>query len=399
MNYWGAEQTGLGSIQDGLWRYMLDTWVPRGTETAKLLYGVPGWVTHDEMNIFGHTGMKEEAKWANYPMSAAWMMQHVADHFSYSQDVTWLQQTGYPLLKGVAQFWLSQLQEDHFWDDGTLVVNPCNSPEHGPTTFGCTHYQQLLHQLFDSMLVLGPLAEEPDSAFISNISATLATLDKGFHKTSWGSVGEWKLPEPDTEVYDVKNDTHRHLSNLWGWYPGLTLASPSGSFLGGYTNTTIQDAVATSLYSRGTGDNGDGPEGNHGWSKVWRSACWARLNNTDRAHFELKLTIEQNIVGNGLSMYSAREPPFQIDANLGLAGAVLSMLVVDVEEVGVQEPKEKTVVLGPAIPESWGGGSVKGLRLRGGGVVSFGWDENGKIDVLERKAEGVRFVDRGGRVL
>lgn len=66
MNYWGAEQTGLGSdVQEGLWRFMVDTWVPRGTETARLLYGAPGWVTHSEMNIFGHTAMKNDAQWAN----------------------------------------------------------------------------------------------------------------------------------------------------------------------------------------------------------------------------------------------------------------------------------------------------------------------------------------------
>jgi alpha-L-fucosidase 2 len=36
---------------------MQNTWILRGTETAKLLYGAPaGWVTHDEMNIFGHNG-------------------------------------------------------------------------------------------------------------------------------------------------------------------------------------------------------------------------------------------------------------------------------------------------------------------------------------------------------
>jgi alpha-L-fucosidase 2 len=67
MNYWGAEQTGLGdATEDALWNYMQDTWVPRGTETAKLLYGADeGWVVHNEMNIFGHTAMKEAAQWAD----------------------------------------------------------------------------------------------------------------------------------------------------------------------------------------------------------------------------------------------------------------------------------------------------------------------------------------------
>ncbi|KAF2192678.1 glycoside hydrolase family 95 protein [Zopfia rhizophila CBS 207.26] len=395
MNYWHAEQTGLGGIQDSLWGYMQDTWVPRGTETAKLLYGAPGWVTHSEMNIYGHTGMKNDAQWANYPASAAWMMQHVTDHFSYSRDEVWLRNTGYPLLKGVAQFWLSQLQEDRYWTDGTLVVNPCNSPEHGPTTFACTHYQQLLHQVFASITVLGPLAAESDASFLANISSTLARLDKGLHFASWGGIKEWKLPEESSSVYDAQNNTHRHLSHFWGWYPGLTLISPSTPYLSGYTNRTIQDAIATSLYSRGIGT---GPDANAGWAKVWRSACWARLNNTERAYFELKYAIEQNFVGNGLSMYSGKNMPFQIDANFGFGGAVLSMLVVDVQEPGMEKAGERrTVVLGPAIPKEWAGGRVGGLRVRGGGRVDFGWDEEGTVNWARAEAEGIRFVDRNGK--
>jgi alpha-L-fucosidase 2 len=65
MNYWGAEQTGLGGTEDALWNYMEDTWVPRGSETARLLYNATGWVVHNEMNIFGHTAMKEGAEWAD----------------------------------------------------------------------------------------------------------------------------------------------------------------------------------------------------------------------------------------------------------------------------------------------------------------------------------------------
>ena len=65
MNYWGADQTGLGKTQDALWNYMELNWVPRGTETARLLYNSSGWVVHNEMNIFGHTAMKNDPSWAN----------------------------------------------------------------------------------------------------------------------------------------------------------------------------------------------------------------------------------------------------------------------------------------------------------------------------------------------
>jgi hypothetical protein len=41
-------------------------------------------------------------------------MQQVFDHWDYSQDVDWLEVQGYPIIKGVAEFWLSQLQEDTY---------------------------------------------------------------------------------------------------------------------------------------------------------------------------------------------------------------------------------------------------------------------------------------------
>ncbi|KAI9686678.1 MAG: hypothetical protein M1820_010582 [Bogoriella megaspora] len=396
MNYWHVDQTGLGDVTSALWNYMEDTWVTRGSKTAELLYGAPGWVTHDEMNIFGHTAMKFEAQWANYPGSAAWMMQHVYDHYSYTQNATWLISQGYPLMKGIAQFWLSQLQPDLYFNDSTLVVNPCNSPEHGPTTFACTHYQQLLSQLFTSLLSLSgviPTADTSDAAFFNNLTTAVASLDTGIHIGSFGEIKEWKLP--DSYGYDFPNDTHRHLSHLVGWYPGFSMSSIAS----GYTNATIQNAVTTSLLNRGPGI----ADANAGWEKVWRAACWARLNNTEQADYELRLAVGSNFAPNGFSMYSGHNEPFQIDANFGLAGAILSMLVVDLPDLKSDGSTEgRTVVLGPAIPKRWGGGSVKGLRIRGGGIVDFGWDENGLVNsatVVQDAVGGVRLVNRNGDVI
>jgi alpha-L-fucosidase 2 len=391
MNHWTPDQTGLTDIHQPLWDYMTDTWIPRGKDTAKLLYGAPGWVVHNEMNIFGHTGMKSGTSWANYAASAAWMMQHVFDHWDYSQDVEWLQKQGYPMLKGVAEFWLDQLQVDGFSNDGTLVVNPCNSPEHGPTTFGCAHFQQLVHQVFEAVLSVESVAGEKDKAFVSSLTNSLVKLDKGFQVGDWGQIKEWKLP--DAFNYDFANDTHRHLSELVGWHPGYSLSS----FLGGYSNATIQSAIAQKLYSRGEGNAEDA---NAGWAKVWRSACWARLNNTERAHFELRYAISENFVDNGFSMYKAKDTPFQIDANYGFGGAVLSMLVVDLPQAFLEE-STRTVVLGPAIPAAWAGGHVRGLRLRGGGSVNFKWNEQGLVteaDVYDRILP-LRIVNKEGNVL
>ena len=97
-------------------------------------------------------------------------------------------------------------------------------------------------------------------------------------------------------------------------------------------------------------------------------------------------------------MYGGTSKPFQIDANFGLLGAVTSMLVVDLPAV---KSGERTVVLGPAIPATWGGGSVKGLRVRGGGSVDFSWDSAGLVTAASPSTgvKGVRFVDKKGGVL
>ncbi|KAE8440284.1 hypothetical protein EG329_010769, partial [Mollisiaceae sp. DMI_Dod_QoI] len=172
------------------------------------------------------------------------------------------------------------------------------------------HYQQLVHQLFTNILssISSLPSLEPDTEFVTNLTKSLTLLGKGLHIGSFNEIKEWKIP--DSFGYDFLNDTHRHLSHLVGWYPGYSISS----FLSGYNNSTIQSSVRSSLYSRG---NGTGPDADAGWEKVWRSACWALLNDTDMAYGELKYAIQRNFARNGLSMYSAHSPPFQIDANYG----------------------------------------------------------------------------------
>jgi alpha-L-fucosidase 2 len=118
------------------------------------------------------------------------------------------------------------------------------------------------------------------------------------------------------------------------------------------------------------------------------------------AYLELKYAIDQDFASNGLSMYSGANPPFQIDANFGLAGAVLSMLVVDLPLLS-SDTAVQTIILGPAIPAAWAGGQVKGLRLRGGGYVNFSWDSQGLVvDAhLVGRAKAILLVNKDGKVL
>ncbi|TDL26309.1 glycoside hydrolase family 95 protein [Rickenella mellea] len=369
MNYWSAESTNL-DVTKPLFDYIEKTWAPRGAQTAQILYNITqGWVTHDEMNIFGHTGMKSDgndARWADYTESAVWMMVHVWDHFDYSNDVAWWKSQGYPLVKGVAQFHLARLQDDTYFKDGTLIVAPCNSPEQDYMTLACAHSQQLIWQMLNAILKGASAAGETDTAFLNDVQTKVAKMDKGIHIGSWGQLQEWKIDR------DSQNDTHRHLSHLIGVYPGYAVSSYSPTIQASaknYTRAQVLNAATTSLIARG---NGTGPDADAGWEKAWRAACWAQFQNATEFYFELTYTLDRNLAENLMSMYSpASNPLLQIDANLGYPGALMNALLQSPDVPTLSTPLVITLL--PALPSKWATGSITGARARGAITVDLTW--------------------------
>jgi alpha-L-fucosidase 2 len=99
-------------------------------------------------------------------------------------------------------------------------------------------------------------------------------------------------------------------------------------------------------------------------------------------------------------MYSGKMLTFQIDANFGFPGAVLAMLIVDLPNLN-GDNSARTVVLGPKITPTWGGGSVRGLRLRGGGYVDSSWNSVGvaREAKLSDRSKTIRLADKYGELL
>ncbi|CAE6531252.1 unnamed protein product [Rhizoctonia solani] len=361
MNYWFAEMIGL-NVTSTLWNYMEKTWVPRGSETARILYNATsGWVVHNAVNTFGHSGMNSfgsdnSAEWANYPEAASWMMLHVYDHFDYTNDVIWWKTQGWPMIKAVASFWVNHLVEDKYFNDGTLVAVPCNSPEQPITTL--------------------------------EVKAKKLRLDKGIKIGSFGQLQEWKVE------FDSPTNLHRHLSHLIGLYPGYALTNfkpPTGQDQGipKLTREQVLRASEVSLISRG---NGTGPDGDAGWEKVWRAACWAQLQNAARFYHQLTYAIERNFAENLWSLYNSftEDPIFQIDANLGYPAAVLNALVQAPDTPSLSDALVITLL--PALPFAWGSGSIVGARIRGGMTLDLNWMNGKAIRTSLRVDPAVRYA-------
>ncbi|KDQ10793.1 glycoside hydrolase family 95 protein [Botryobasidium botryosum FD-172 SS1] len=383
MNYWSAEMSNL-DVTRPLFDYFEKTWAPRGAMTAQTLYNISrGWVAHNEVRIFGHTGMKggtgagNTALWANYPESAVWMMIHVWDHFDHTNDVAWWKAQGWPLLKGVASFQLDKLIPDLYFNDSTLVVAPCNSPEQSYITFGCAHAQQMIWQMFNAVEKGFKASGDTDIAFLNEVRSKRARMDKGLRIGRWGQLQEWKVD------LDSPTDTHRHLSHLIGLYPGYAISSYDLGLQGGlianrtnttYTKSQVMDAAMVSLAHRG---NGTGPDADAGWEKVWRAAAWAQFGNAPKFYHELTYTIYETFGPNLFSLYNPFDPDplFQIDANLGFPAAVLNALLQAQDVPSFDIPLVITLL--PALPAAWPSGQLKGARTRGGITVDLQWS-NGK---------------------
>ena len=158
-------------------------------------------------------------------MSAAWMSRHLCDHYLYSLDLDFLQETALPVLRECAQFFADTLQED---ENGYVCVSPATSPENVFSVQGkecgvaksAAMSDAIVRELFTNYLRATEVLhiEEPLRA---KVKALLPRV-KPYAIGSKGQLLEWD------QEYEECEPTHRHCSHLYGLHPAHEI-TPDGT--------------------------------------------------------------------------------------------------------------------------------------------------------------------------
>jgi len=354
MAYWPAEEANLPECVAPLIQLVTDV-TDDGGKVAREHYGCRGWVLHQNTDLWRVAAPMDGPTWGTFTVGGAWLCTHLWEHYLYTRDTAYLR-TVYPVIKSSVQFFMDFLAPRP--GDGLLVTNPSTSPENFPARPGNGPYfdevtgsmlpgtticagsaidMEVLDDLFgdygQAAAVLGMDGDFADSVAGARARLLRPAIGKD------GLLAEW------AEGWGQLEKQHRHLSPLYGLYPGGVFSLER--------TPALAEACRKVLEQRG--------DYSSGWSRAWKAACWVRLHDGNHAWRIFSSYLRQQANPQLLAKCGA---PMQIDGTMGMTAAIGEMLV---------QSKEGIIEVLPALPDGWADGEFDGVVARGAFVLDLQW--------------------------
>ncbi|MGO4535073.1 glycosyl hydrolase family 95 catalytic domain-containing protein [Leifsonia sp. 2MCAF36] len=364
MNYWAAETIGLADCHAPLLE-LISVLAARGEETARAYYGLDGATVHHNTDIWGFTApVSGQPQWSNWPTGLLWLATHLLDHRDFAADD---RAAAVPLaaVEKALRFGLGLLVDD---GHGALVISPSTSPEHrfrdgdglAAVTSGAAMDQELFTEA--ATRYLDAVGEGGDRDLVADLRSRLP-------RVALPRIGaDGLLLEWADDTLKPSEVGHRHLSHLWGLYPGQRITE---------TGTPEHFAAAEAALASRLGSG----SGHTGWSQAWILCLAARLRDRGMVGRAIETLLNPLTSASLLDLHPHPAWPggqiFQIDGNLGAVAGIAEALL---------QSHEDAIALLPAVPEGWTHGTVTGFRARGGHRVDVTWKDG--IPVTARIVTG-----------
>ena len=369
MNYWPAQTGNMAEIEEPFFR-MLSQAAENGAKTARDTYNAGGWVLHHNTDLWRASAPMSGSYWGQWPTGGAWICNQLYQNYLFNGDKEYLARL-YPIMKGSARFFLDFLVEHpkYRW----LVTAPSNSPEHEfekgvSNCAGPAMDMQILRELFTYCIQASLILDQD-----ADLRGTWADARARLAPNQVGKAGqlqEW-LEDIDTQVPEIE---HRHMSPLYGLYPGVEITPADPKIFAAARKLTEMRGY---LNPKGEG---------MGWAVAWRVNLWARLRDPVMAYAFL-----QNLIATKTEPNMFDRPVSQLDGNFGGCAGITEMLIQSHTGIlsGDDAHPRFVIDLLPALPtDKWPAGTFRGVRARGGFEVDLAWKDGKLSEATVRSLNG-----------
>ncbi len=378
MIYWHVMGGGLAELFLPVMDYFLAE-MPQFRDNAKKLFGLPGIYMPAGTTPGNAVPNQIVPVIMNWVGCAGWIAQHFYSYYQYSGDEDLLKEKILPFMKEAADFYEAYLVKG---GGGIYKIYPSVSPENTPKSLmPGEEWEHMAHPcpsavnatmdiaIIKELLTNLCEAAERTGLYQDKTEAWQEIIEHlpAYEATEEGDVREWQWPGL-TQRYN-----HRHLSHIYPMFPGREIVK-------GVAPKALTDTFEKAVDKRLLGAQ-------TGWSLAHMACINARFERPEKALECLDIlcracltksffTLHNDWRDMGLTLYrdNGSFAPIQMDASMGIVGAIQEMLLF---------AQPECVKLLPALPARWKKGRVRLRYMQGEAEIS--WDRsNGALEVIFR---------------